>query len=143
MYYLCLTPSCARPIQELSAFLKGNLMSESSRQRLLVMNGQRLLQTSQAGGWVTSKVDKAGALKPGIYDLHLAQAADKSRAYEGPLLFADSVNVYQKAGKEVIKHKRDDFASLPAPGAEISVRYDGGKALVEPTTTKLVRGRLR
>lgn len=118
-------------------------MAESSRQRLLVMNGQRLLQTSQAGSWVTSKVDKAGALKPGIYALHLAKPADKTLTYDGPFLFADSTSVYQKAGKDVIKHKREDFSSVPGPGTDIGVRYDGGKALVAPSTAKLVRGRSR
>ena len=37
------------------------------KQRLLVMNGQKLVQSEQGGQWVTSKVEKAGAIKPGLY----------------------------------------------------------------------------
>ena len=36
------------------------------KQRLLVMNGQRIVQTDQCRAWANQKVDKAGALKPGI-----------------------------------------------------------------------------
>ena len=34
------------------------------KQRLLVMNGQRIVQAEQEGAWANQKVDKAGALKP-------------------------------------------------------------------------------
>ncbi len=118
-------------------------MAEPVKQRLLVMNGQRLLQTAQAGSWATSKVDRAGTLKPGIYDLHLSKIADKSKGYDGPMLFADSASVYQKAGKDIVKHDRASFAKLPEPGADFSVRYDGENVLVTATTVSLVRGRSR
>lgn len=47
------------------------------KERLLVMNGQRIVQAEKDGAWTNQKVDKAGALKPGIYNLYTAQAADK------------------------------------------------------------------
>ena len=46
------------------------------KQRLLVMNGQKIVQSEQAGAWINQKVDKAGALNPGIYNLYMAQVAD-------------------------------------------------------------------
>ncbi len=118
-------------------------MAESPKQRLLVMNGQRLLQTAQASGWATSKVDKAGALKPGIYDLHLSKSADRARSYEGTMLFADTGSVYQQVGKDLIRHKRADFANVPEPGATIHIQYEGDRAVVATSTAKLVRGRGR
>ena len=48
-------------------------------QRLLVMNGQRLLQSEQGGQWNTDKVEKAGTIKPGIYNIHLSAQADKAK----------------------------------------------------------------
>jgi hypothetical protein len=53
------------------------------KQRLLVMNGQRIVQSEQGGAWTIEKVDKAGAIKPGIYNLHTALPADKSQRYVG------------------------------------------------------------
>ena len=46
------------------------------KERLLVMNGQRIVQAEKDGAWTNQKVDKAGALKPGIYNLYTAQAAE-------------------------------------------------------------------
>ena len=44
---------------------------------------KRLLQNEQGGQWATSKVEKAGAIKPRIYDIYLAGAADKAKTYVG------------------------------------------------------------
>jgi len=118
-------------------------MTEPVKQRLLVMNGQRLLQSAEEGEWVTKKVDKAGALKPGIYDLHLATPADKSKAYDGTFLYADKTSVYQKVAKTYIKHDRHDFSALPDAGLLARIHYDGGKAVVAQSTPKLVQGRGR
>lgn len=107
------------------------------------MNGQRLVQAAQANGWATQKVDKAGALKPGIYDLYLATPVDKSRTYDGTMLYADSASVYQKVGKDYIKHQREDFAKIPEPGSAVNIRYDGGRAVVASTAATLARGRSR
>lgn len=118
-------------------------MAESTKQRLLVMNGQRLLQAASDRGWATQKVDKAGALKPGIYDLHRAEFADRSKTYEGTMLFADKAFVYQKVGAGFVKHTRDCFSAVPDAGATMSVRYDGDKAVVTASAVKLAKSRSR
>ena len=118
-------------------------MAETIKQRLLVMNGQRLLQVSQAGEWATKKVDKAGALKPGIYDLHLSIFADKAKSYDGPVLFADQTSVYQKVGKDYIKHAREHFSSIPQAGTAVNIRYDGEKATLAASSLKLATKRSR
>ena len=81
------------------------------KQRVLVMNGQRLLQNEQGGQWATSKVDKAGAIKPGIYDIYLAGNADKAKTYAGVIVHADG-----------------DFAKVPGTGVDTSVSYEDGQA---------------
>mgnify|MGYP006389897645 CR=1 FL=1 len=51
------------------------------KQRLLVMNGQRIVQAEQGGAWTNEKVDKAGALKPPCN-----QATNASMAYKATML---------------------------------------------------------
>jgi len=110
------------------------------KQRLLVMNGQRLVQFEQGGKWDTVKVEKAGAVKPGIYDIHLSSQAEKAKAYDGPILHADKDYVYQQVRKSYIKHDRTAFDKVPDIGSNSSVKYDNGKALVMPASMKLGRG---
>jgi hypothetical protein len=109
------------------------------KQRLLVMNGQRLVQTEHGGQWQTEKVEKAGAVKPGIYDIHRAAAADKNKQYDGAIIYVDKSSVFQQIGKSLIKHDRGDFDKVPEIGANSNVKYDDGKALVSPSSVKLGR----
>ncbi|WP_232422343.1 KfrB domain-containing protein [Methylosarcina fibrata] len=55
--------------------------------------GQRTLQNEQDGAWTNQKVDKAGALKPGIYNLYLAEQADKTKRYDGVIVHVDSNHI--------------------------------------------------
>jgi hypothetical protein len=113
------------------------------KQRLVVMNGQRLVQSEQGREWKTDKVEKAGSLKPGIYNIHLAVQADKSTAQDGVIMHADREYVYQKAGKTFVKHDRANFDKVPDIGSNARIQYDGDKALVAPSPIKLGRGRSR
>ena len=115
------------------------------KQRLLVMNGQRILQHENDGGaWVNQKVEKAGALKPGIYNLHSAQPADKSTAHEGAILHADRSSVYQQTGKNIVMHERANFDKVPDIGSVKNVSYDAaGKAAVGAESVTRSRGRSR
>jgi hypothetical protein len=110
------------------------------KQRLLVMNGQRLVQSELEGQWVTSKVDKAGLIKPGIYNIHLSIAADRANSYGGVILHADKEHVYQQTGKALIKHALTDFAKVPEVGSNFSIRYDSNKAVIAHSSVKLGRG---
>ena len=107
------------------------------KQRLLVMNGQRLVQSEQAGQWTTDKVEKAGLVKPGIYNIHLFTQADKSQTHEGVILHADKTHVYQQVGKQYVRHDRIDFGKLPEIGSNSSIQYAGDKAQVASSSLKL------
>lgn len=114
------------------------------KQRLLVMNGSRILQQEYDGAWVNQKVEKAGALKPGIYNLHSAQRADKAKAHEGTIIHADGNSVYQQTGKNIVMHERKDFDKVPDIGSVKSVSYDAaGKAAVSVDSVTLSKGRSR
>jgi len=114
-------------------------MSDIKR-RLLVMNGQRLVQSEQDGQWNTDKVEKAGTIKPGIYNIHLSAQADKANTYDGVILYADKNNVYQQIGKNFVKHDRTAFDKVPEIGSNSSIKYDNNKAVVSSSTIKLSRG---
>lgn len=107
------------------------------KQRLLVMNGQRLVQSEQGGQWSTDKVEKASLVKPGIYNIHLSTPADKSQTHEGVILHTDKTHVYQQVGKHYVKHDRIDFGKLPEIGSNASIQYAGDKAQVAPSLLKL------
>ncbi len=110
------------------------------KQRLLVMNGQRLVQSEKTGDWNTDKVEKAGAVKPGIYNIYLSSQADKSKAHDGPVIYSDKEHVYQQVGKSFVKHDRTDFDKLPEIGQNSTIKYDKGKAIVASSSMKLGRG---
>jgi len=109
------------------------------KQRLLVMNGQKLLQSERAGQWQVDKVEKAGAIKPGIYPLTSSAPADRARAQVGVVLHADSQFVYQHVGNTVVRHELAHFGQVPAPGAHVSIRYHNDQAVVTAAAVKLGR----
>lgn len=112
------------------------------KERLLVMNGQRIVQVEKEGAWTSQKVDKAGALKPGIYNLYTAQAADKTQTHAGLIVHADTTNVYQQIGKSFVMHARSDFDKVPEIGSAKNISYNShGKAAVAADAPKLTRGR--
>ena len=110
------------------------------KQRLLVMNGQKIVQHEQEGCWQNDKVEKAGLLKPGIYNLYLASQADKTRTHDGVILNVDRDSVFQQVGKSVVKHDRVDFVKEPSIGSHSSITYDQGNAVVSAASHALSRG---
>ncbi|WP_036254363.1 IncP plasmid survival protein KfrB [Methylobacter sp. BBA5.1] len=114
------------------------------KQRLVVMNGQRILQSEHEGVWKNQKVDKAGELKPGIYNIYMAEKAEKSKRYDGIVVHTDNDNVYQKTDKKFVMYSRQDFDIVPSIGSAKSISYnDQGKAVVSAEAVKLSRGRSR
>jgi hypothetical protein len=115
---------------------------DKNNERVLVMTGQRFVQNDSSGQWETEKVDKAGSIKPGIYNTHLSTAADKTKNNEGVVLHTDNSNVYQLVGKGIVKHNRRDFDTVPDVGQTKGISYGKlGKAIVaEAATAKLSQG---
>lgn len=109
------------------------------KQRLLVMNGQKLLQSERAGQWQVDKVDKAGAIRPGIYNIYLATPADRAGTHVGVVLHADAQFVYQHVGNTFLRHDRASFDQVPALGTQVSIRYQQTQAVVAAATVKLGR----
>lgn len=101
------------------------------KQRLLVMNGSKIVQTAKDGGWHNDKVEKAGTLSPGIYNIFNAEAADTSKQYGGVIIHSDNNSVYQQVGKKLVAHDASSFKRLPAPGSNNTIFYSDGIAISE------------
>jgi hypothetical protein len=79
------------------------------KRRIIVMNGQKIVQAEIAGKWVVEKVSKAKGIKPGIYNLYQAIDADKTQALTGFTVHIDDNNVYQKTNRGLVKYDRSVF----------------------------------
>ena len=84
---------------------------EGIKTRLIVMNGQRIIQREEQGKWQNDQVEKAGAIKPGIYNVYLATPAEKRKTYEGMIVHAEDNAVYQQVGRGFVVHGQND--SIP------------------------------
>jgi cell filamentation protein len=105
------------------------------KQRLLVMNGQCLVQVDRDGQWATEKVEKAAGIRPGIYNIYLAVDADKAKKHEGAILYLDQGGAYQQVGKSFVKHLLTDFDKVPDAGINASISYVGGVAQTAQLTS--------
>lgn len=99
--------------------------------RVVVMNGQSVVQVGQVGSWTIEQVERAGSLKPGIYDLGRAREPQAGVLYEGPILLAEREGIYQAASGGIIKHAAGIFSLFPPIGQIRFIEYDeSGKVLV-------------
>lgn len=106
--------------------------------RLLVMNGQRVLQRREGDDWTNLSVHKAGAIKAGFYNLWSASAPTPGQSYEGAILHAEGDKLYQQVGKSVVVHDLRAFLGVRPPpvGALKAVSYDAsGIATVRDEVT--------
>jgi hypothetical protein len=111
-------------------------MKREEKIRLIVMNGQRIIQREVEGKWQNQNVEKAGALKPGIYNLYLATPAEKRKTYEGMIVHAEDNAVYQQFGREFVMHARDDLDTVPVIGGTYRIEHGAHKATVAAVSVK-------
>ncbi|MDP1787697.1 MAG: conjugal transfer protein TraO [Nitrosomonas sp.] len=102
------------------------------KQRMIVMNGFRILQSHNGQGWETvgtiKKVEKG--IVAGVYNIFLSKEAEANNTvYEGIILYIDKEKeiVYQKVDKEFITHKLKPFKTKPTIGKNVSIRYDNNQ----------------
>ena len=110
------------------------------RERLLVMNKQCIIQRDHGGKWVNQKVEKAGSLKPGIYNLFNAVKAEPNKSYEGTIVHKGDKSLFQQVGKKFVMHEQSKFDIIPVIGSEARIGYsDTGNAEV----AKMAKGAKR
>lgn len=100
--------------------------------RMIVMNGQRIIQALVNNEWETTgtikKVEEG--IKPGIYNIYLAKQPEDKKQYEGKILYIDKENevFYQQTGKDFIVHQLNAINGKPIAGKDMVIEYDGEKA---------------
>ena len=107
-------------------------MTTPAKLRMIVMNGQKILQTQNNNEWETmgtiKKVDEG--IKPGVYNIYLARTPVDKKQYEGQIIHIDKANAvfYQQVNKDFIVHQLNDVDGKPAAGKNVIITYDGEKA---------------
>ena len=74
-------------------------------------------------------------IKPPSLLSSLAPNTDRG-FYAGPVVGIDQRYVYQAQGKDIIRHDRDLFSTVPAQGEKIRISYSRGKMKAEPVQRK-------
>ena len=108
------------------------MMELGMKLRVIVMNGQRIVEAEEDGVWKVLEVSKAGKLRAGIYNLYLSQLADKTKHYNGIVVHSTDEYLYQQSYNSIISHLRSDFYQmLPKNGTLKKIVYDTqGKARI-------------
>ena len=107
-------------------------MTTPAKLRMIVMNGQKILQTQNNNEWETigtiKKVDEG--IKPGVYNIYLATAPVDKNQYQGQIIYIDKENAvfYQQVKKDFIVHQLKAIDGKPVAGKDVAITYDGEKA---------------
>ena len=107
-------------------------MTTPPKLRMIVMNGQKILQTQNNNEWETvgtiKKIDEG--IKPGVYNIYLAKTPIDKNQYEGQVIHIDKENVvfYQQVNKDYIVHQLSAVDGKPVAGKDVVIAYDGEKA---------------
>lgn len=112
------------------------------KKRLLVMNGQKLVQNDSTGEWKTEKVSKAQGVEPGIYNLYNAVNADILKDNIGEVIHIDKKEnvLYQKNKLQYIKHDLTHFDQIPETGLMMNIKYENNKANTAEVSQKRNKG---
>ena len=106
------------------------------KRRIIVMNGQKILQTQNNNEWETigtiKKVEEG--IKPGVYNIYLAKTPSDKNQYEGQIIHIDKENAifYQQVNKDFIVHQLSAVDGKPIAGKFMAIQYDGDKAKLTP-----------
>ncbi len=107
-------------------------MTTPAKLRMIVMNGQKILQTQNNNEWETigtiKKVDEG--IKPGVYNISLAKTPSDKNQYDGQIIHIDKENAifYQQVKKDFIVHQLKAIDGKPVAGKDVAIQYDGEKA---------------
>lgn len=115
-----------------------------NKERVIVMNGSRLLEKEDSQKqWKVEKVEQAGALRAGIYNIYNAQEASGDKSTEGIIVHSDKDFVYQMEAKnKFIKHSSKSFESKPVVGTNVSIEYTN-KGIAQSVVKGVSRSRGR
>ena len=107
-------------------------MTTPAKLRMIVMNGQKILQTQNNNEWETvGTIKKADeGIKPGVYNIYLAKMPVDKKQYEGQIIYIDKENAvfYQQVKKDFVVHQLNAVDGKPVAGKDVVITYDEEKA---------------
>lgn len=94
--------------------------------RVVVMGGLRIVQAKEGDVWNDLKMDKAGELKAGIYNLGGAKLPTPDTSTIGYIIHVTTGSAYQQdaASKQFIKHDIAAFDTPPKPKQCYQINYE-------------------
>lgn len=114
-------------------------MMTPQKQRIIVMNGQKILQTLTNNEWETTGTIKKAeeGIKPGIYNIYLSKVPSDKNQYEGKVLHIDKENAvfYQQVNKDFIVHKLNVIDVKLVAGKDVVIKYEGERAALTQINT--------
>ena len=122
-------------------------MTTPAKLRMIVMNGQKILQTQNNNEWETvgtiKKVDEG--IKPGVYNIYLAKTPVDKNQYEGQVIHIDKENAvfYQQVKKDFIVHQLNAVDGKPIAGKDVVIAYDEEKATLTLMDTLKIKRTLK
>lgn len=120
------------------------LWIEFTDQHLNQLMAARKAELQQARGKTveqsTQPVPTTPTIKPPSVLSSLAPDTDRGH-YTGPVVGIDQRYVYQAQGKDIIRHDRSLFSTVPAQGEKIRISYKGGQMKAEPQGKNNTRSR--
>jgi len=114
-------------------------MNTPKKQRIIVMNGRKILQTQINNEWETTGTIKKveDGIRPGVYNIYLSKAPSDKNKYEGKILLVDKDNgvFYQQTKMDFIVHQSNAVDEKVVAGMDVVVGYDGEKAALTQIDT--------
>lgn len=66
-------------------------------------------------------------------------AATPDKVYDGAILHADGMHVFQQAGKGIVRHDAERFPERPEIGTQLALKDDGVRVLAVQAEVKRSR----
>ena len=104
-----------------------------TKERLVVSNGSKRIETEDNGQWTAYRVQDKGNLQNGVYPLHEAKSIkpDSKGQHVGTIIHVDKNSVYQDQGdKGIAKFDRHAFSKAPEIGRAATINYEYGRTTV-------------
>lgn len=101
------------------------------KQRILVLNGQRLIEQLENDEWKTIKVAKAEELTGGVYNIFTARDGDTKQNHQGVLVHATKEELFLQCNFGFLKFDLPNDIKLPAIGSHIKLSFDNNNLNVE------------
>ncbi|MCG7556057.1 MULTISPECIES: KfrB domain-containing protein [Pseudoalteromonas] len=89
--------------------------------RLLVMNGQKLLESQNNDSWQVDGVERSTPLKCGVYNLFNCIEAEPTEVYHGRVVHVDELYVYQQIDNKFVRHDKETLGQSVSTGDTVTI----------------------